>query len=191
MQFVTDFADQAVMLPVALAVAVGLAAAGWWRGLGAWLAAVIGTLGTMAVLKYVCFNCSRYFAGLGIHSPSGHTAASTAIYGGLLLLLLRGRMARPALAAIPLLIATVIATTRISLHAHDLIEVVIGACVGMAGVAVLVPLAGTRPQRRYWPAVALVMLTVAVFHGDHLAAEGQIRSTPLLSWLPLPDSCRI
>ena len=47
--FLTDFADQAVVLPVAVAIAFVLAVAGWWRGLIAWLIGVGGTIAVMAV----------------------------------------------------------------------------------------------------------------------------------------------
>ncbi len=40
MNFLTDFADQAVVLPFALVVAVALGVAGWWRGAFAWIAGV-------------------------------------------------------------------------------------------------------------------------------------------------------
>jgi hypothetical protein len=36
MKFVTDFADQAVVLPLALTICLALAVAGWRRGALAW-----------------------------------------------------------------------------------------------------------------------------------------------------------
>ena len=40
MTFLTDFADQAVVLPLVLVLALVLAAQGWRRGAAAWLVAV-------------------------------------------------------------------------------------------------------------------------------------------------------
>lgn len=53
MVFLTDFADQAVMLPLALAVAIALAVMGWRRGAMVWLGIVCGTFGLMLGLKFI------------------------------------------------------------------------------------------------------------------------------------------
>ena len=191
MQFITDFGDEAVILPAMAMVACGLAIARWWRGLGAWLFAVPGVLGTMALLKYVCFACSPVFAAYGVNSPSGHTAASTVVYGGLLLLVLRRRLPLPMLALIPLVIAICFAITRLVLHAHDLAEVFIGAAVGLEGVAILLLLAGPLPTGlKFWPIVTFVLVAVAGFHGVRLHAELALHYSPLFTWLPLPSVCR-
>ena len=153
MQFVTDFADQAVMLPLFFLVALALVISGWYRGLAAWLFAIGGVLGVMALLKYVFFSCLALRA-TGIHSPSGHTAAAAAIYGGGLVLLLRGRLHPLLLAAIPLLIAVVVAISRVALRAHVPIETLVGGVVGLTGAALFVVLAGRRATLRPWPVIA-------------------------------------
>jgi len=48
-QFVTDFADQAVVLPLALAIGVTLAVFGWSRAALAWVVAVGAIFGLTLV----------------------------------------------------------------------------------------------------------------------------------------------
>ena len=189
MQFLTDFADQAVMLPLALLVAAALALSGWWRGLAAWLVAVVGVLGTMAVLKYLFFACAGPFDGTGIRSPSGHTAAAAVIGGGLCVLLLRGRLPGWALAAIPPAFAVVFGITRLAVHVHDVPEVLLGAAVGLAGAASLVALAGPQPALRRWPITVGAVLIAILCHGTRLQAEGAVHHFALFTWLPLPTIC--
>ncbi len=190
MEFLTDFADQAVLLPVALLFAASLAVMRWWRGLAAWLAAVTGVLGTMALLKYVCFACAVPLAFTGIRSPSGHTAASAMIYGGGLALLLRGRASPIGWAALPLAVAGLFGLTRIAVGAHDWQEVLAGAAVGLAGAAALLALAGPRPpMRTAWIGAAVLLLAMGL-HGTRLSAEAMIHRSSLLVWLPLPPACR-
>jgi hypothetical protein len=43
MRFITDFADQAVMLPVVAAIDIALLAQGWRRGAAVWVGAAAGT----------------------------------------------------------------------------------------------------------------------------------------------------
>ena len=54
MKFLTDFADQAVVLPMVAAVSVVLAAQGWWRGALAWLCVVGMTEGQGPISRAVC-----------------------------------------------------------------------------------------------------------------------------------------
>ena len=190
MEFLTDFADEAVILPLAGIVAIMLAALGWWRGALAWTAVVGGVLGALGLLKIVFVACAGPLAGLGIHSPSGHTAASAVTYGGILLLFGRDRLPTPLLLAGPLAIAVLFGVSRLVLQAHVPAEVVLGGIVGVAGAALLLPLAGPQPPLRRWP-VAVVALAVMVgFHGIRLQAEQAIHSIALLSWLPLATMCR-
>jgi membrane-associated phospholipid phosphatase len=191
LNYLTDLADQAVMLPVAALIALGLAVSRWWRGLGAWVFAVVGMLGTMAVLKYVFYTCVPLWQDTGIRSPSGHTAASATIYGGVLVLLLRDRLRPALLALIPVTIAVLFAITRLVLHAHDVAEVVAGGAVGLVSVTVLVLLAGPRPAALpVWPVAVLATGSILWFHGVRLPAEAAIHNFALFTWLPLPAVCR-
>ncbi len=189
MSFITDFADQAVLLPLAAWMALALGASRWWRGLAGWLLGVGGVLGGMALLKYVCFACAVPLAFTGVHSPSGHTAASAAIYGGGLLLLC-GRLPPAALAGWPLAVAALFAVTRIAVHAHDVAEVLVGGAVGLLGVAMMLAIAGPRPPLRSLRVAAVAAVLMVGLHGMRLNAEATIHHSPLFSWLPLPSVCR-
>jgi membrane-associated phospholipid phosphatase len=172
--FLTDFADQAVVLPLLVVVTLALFTLGWRRGAAAWLVALAGTLGAMLALKLVLTACAASLGLLTLHSPSGHTAAASVIAGGLTVVLGRSRaLALPAAA----LAAVVIGLSRLALGLHSLTEVLIGGLVGLAGTAVLLLLAGAPPPawRPRWAAVAAVAV-VLLLHGQHLDAEPRIRS---------------
>ena len=190
MEFLTDFADEAVILPLAAIVAILLAVLGWWRGALAWALTVGSVLALLGLLKIVFIACAGPLAGLGIHSPSGHTAASAVAYGGMLLLFGRGRLPVPVLLAGPPAIAVVFGVSRLVLHAHSLPEVILGGVVGVAGAAALLPLAGPQPTLRRWPVAFATVAVMAGFHGFRLQAEQVIHSIALLSWLPLAAMCR-
>lgn len=190
MNFLTDFADQAVVLPFALVVAVALGVAGWWRGMFAWILAVGGVLGTILTLKLVCIACAIHFNPIGVVSPSGHTAGACIAYGGLLVLLMHGRLPRLVVALLPVGIGVLIGISRLALHAHTLGDVMVAMVVGMAGVAVLALLAGPRPALRPWPVGMAVLVVLAVFHGLRMPAEAAIHHAALADLLPLLPACR-
>jgi len=180
MRFLTDFADLAELLPLATCVGVGLALAGWRRGALAWGGVIVGTLAFMLALKLLCLGCGTADA----LSPSGHTAAGTAIYGGGAALALRNRMPAPAAALLPgLLIASLIGGTRVALGYHVPAEVLIGGAAGLAAILLLLRAAGPPPPRlntRYLLPAAL--LVVVALHGTRLSAEPRLRA--VAGWLP-------
>ncbi len=169
MMFATDFADQAVVLPLWLALAAALAALGWRRGALAWLVAVGGTLLAVGLAKLLLLSCGP----AGLRSPSGHTAAAGVVAGGLAVLAgWRGaRVAAASLAG-----AALIGATRLALGAHGPAEVAAGAAAGLGGALALARLAGPRPQglRLRWLAVTLAVV-LALFHGLRLPAEAVLR----------------
>ena len=57
---VTDFGDQAVLLPLAAGIALLLALSGWRRGALAWTAAIGGTLALILLLKLRFFACGHF-----------------------------------------------------------------------------------------------------------------------------------
>ncbi len=172
MTFLTDFADQAVMVPLMLAVAIALLVQGWRRGAAAWVLVVCATFGVTLGLKVLFIPCSDALAMPTLHTPSGHVAAATVVVGGLAVLLLgRGVGVLVALAT-----AALIGTTRLVLGEHTGLEVVVGAIVGLAGVAALIRVAGVRPATVNVHRVVLIAVLVAVvFHGLHMPAEAHIR----------------
>ena len=189
-QFVTDFGDQAVLLPLAAGIALVLALAGWRRGAVAWAAAVVATLVLMVAFKLVFLACGHFLPGNQIRSPSGHTAAAAAIYGGLLALAVRlatghGRWTL----ACALLVTLIIGASRLALGVHTGLEVAVGGAVGVCGALAADHLAGAPPPGlRAKQLAAVTVLVLALLHGVHMPAEAMIRSAALDLW-PLTE-CR-
>jgi membrane-associated phospholipid phosphatase len=176
MHFVTDFADQAVVLPLAAVVAVFLGVTAWWRALVVWVAVVGGTLATMLVLKVAAIGLMDDFGTLDPGSPSGHVAAACVVYGGLAVLMLGGVLPGVVVALIPAAIVAGIGYTRVELAAHSPLEVAIGAVVGCAGVTIMAATLGPRPRLPAWPMLAATACTALAFHGIHAPAEAAIRA---------------
>jgi membrane-associated phospholipid phosphatase len=173
--FLTDFADQAVILPIVVATAIALFAQGWRRGAIAWTLVIAVTFAAVLALKLVFLACAASFGTRAIQTPSGHVAAAAVVAGGLAALLLRRRSTALLLAV---LAATVIGISRLALGLHSPAEVAIGAGVGLAGAWVLLMLSGPPPQRLDTRRIAVIAAAVVViFHGMHLPAEAEIRST--------------
>jgi membrane-associated phospholipid phosphatase len=171
MQFITDFADQALILPLVAAVALALLLQGWRRGAVVWLVAVGATFAVMLGLKLVFLACPARLGALNIDTPSGHVAAVAIAVGGLATLLGSQRAMAIAAAA-----GVVIGASRLALGLHSLAEVVLGLLVGLSGVWALRRLAGSSPPTLNVPQIILVAVVVAlVFHGLHLPAEPRIR----------------
>jgi membrane-associated phospholipid phosphatase len=196
MNFLTDFADQAVVLPLAAAVLVGLLALGWRRGALAWGLAVAGVLAVMLVLKLVTFACgSRLGLGAGgwlsLVSPSGHTATAAVVYGGLLALLAPRSVAGTTLAVLGGGgMALLFGLTRLALHVHTMADVMVGAAVGVAGAAIMRQVAGARPASMSSPRLLMLACVIIVaFHGHRMEAESRIRWLALDIW-PL-SLCRV
>ena len=183
MLFLTDFADQAVVLPTAAAVAAVLAARGWWRGAAVWVGVIGATFATVLAAKLGFLSCAPVFAPWDLKSPSGHTAAA-AMVGGALAVLLSGRRAAALPAAI--LCAVVIGTSRVVLGFHTLPEVMVGGLMGMAGAMAFARLSGPWPARRPVLLLTIPALVALSLHGTHLGAEPVIwrASNGLLDILP-------
>lgn len=186
MTFLTDFADQAVVLPLVGAVALALAVLGWWRGAAAWLVAVGATFGTVLALKLGLLACGPVFGPFGLHSPSGHTAAAAMVAGGLAAILTG--WPRAALVA-ALAAAVVIGVSRVLLGFHSVPEVVTGGFVGCLGAVGLAYLAGRPRVRRPARLLASAGVVAVFFHGVRLPAEAAIwhASHGMLDFVP---ACR-
>jgi membrane-associated phospholipid phosphatase len=145
---------------------------GWRRGALAWGLATITTFATMLALKVVFIACWRSFGTLHLHTPSGHVAAAAFVGGGLVGMLLQQRL----LAVICAVgAALLIGLTRLWLGAHSVSEVVLGAGVGLGGTMLLIWLAGRPRVVSIKSLLAVALMTVVLFHGLHLPAEGHIR----------------
>ena len=186
MRYLTDFADQAVILPLVFAVAIALALQGWRRGALTWLIVVAGTFAATLAAKLIFLSCTPVFGPLDVHSPSGHVAAATVVTGGLAAMLTRRRNS---ILPAAVLAAIVISVSRLVLGMHTLPEVILGALIGLTGAAALLRFAGPPPRLRIAPLIAVIVVVAAVFHGLHLPAEAAIRHTAFRAAQFIP-ACR-
>jgi membrane-associated phospholipid phosphatase len=183
-QFITDFGDQAVVLPLAATVGATTALTGWRRGAIAWCLTVGVALALMLLLKLVFAACGMLLLGHMLHSPSGHTASAAVVYGGLATLLIsRSRAPLLPAALLATLFALAIGLSRLSLGVHTLLEVLLGGAVGIAGAIVLSRAAGRPPPGWRLAPVCLAGATVLLlFHGLHLDAEPRIDALADTLW---------
>lgn len=181
MRFLTDFADEAVIVPLIFAIGATLWLLGWKRGAVAWTGVTCATLGVMLVLKLTMIACGPSHLPR-LRTPSGHTAAATVVAGSLAALLFRRERCLAAMIG-AVVGAAVIGTSRYMLGVHTLSEVLVASLVGIAGAVSLAWLSGPPPARLRlaWVAVPVVVVLVA-FHGDRLRAEPRIwRAAYLIS----------
>jgi membrane-associated phospholipid phosphatase len=200
MRFLTDFGDQAVVLPLAAVIAIMLLMLGWWRGAIGWVLAVPGVLVIILSLKIVFYACHAEMPDLGILSPSGHTASATVVYGGLLALLgergtgwTRSRTMRHLLwmAMAAVLVALVFGFSRVDLGVHTIPDVLVGGVVGISGAVLFVLVAGQPPEGfRRWRLGAVVLMVALLFHGRELHAEETIQRVAISYWWPFIAACR-
>lgn len=176
MRYLTDFADQAVVLPLIAVVALVLGVLGWRRGALAWLVAVGVSFAAVLALKLVFATCGPALGMVSLRSPSGHAAAAAVIAGGIAVMM---GQAGQRVAAIAGVAAAVIGVTRVVLGLHTPAEVVLGGALGVLGVLGFAALAGKPPALRVrWLAAAVVGVAL-LLHGQHLNAETSIRAAAL------------
>ncbi len=174
--FVTNFADQAVLLPATIAVGVCFGLAGWRRGALAWTGVIACTWIVIFLLKLACLACGPFVVE-GLRSPSGHTAAAATAIGGFLGLIVRRnggdwRWTIPISAGL----AVVIGLSRLFLHVHTGIDVVVAGVVGVIGASALVVLTGRPPAGlRLSPLISTLAIVVLLLHGSQMPAEAAIR----------------
>lgn len=186
-RFLTDFGDTAVTVPLAVVMTAFLFAARQSRLAIAWALVIIGCAGATAGLKLMLRICGHPLAVSALRSPSGHTAMSIAIYGGIAIIVgsTLGSAARIALVAGALVFSLGIADSRTIVGFHTPIEVVIGIGVGLATLLVM-----TAVAVRYRPAslplgwlVAGMLVVFALFHGTRWPAEQAIHH--IAHWLDM------
>jgi membrane-associated phospholipid phosphatase len=183
--FLTDFADEAVLLPAAALIAVLLALAGWRRGAIAWSLAFVGTLGLILLLKLALGGCGQRIAGGELESPSGHTAAAGVFYGSILACVTQRAFGRSVLTlASVLAVVALIGGSRIVLGVHTIAEVCLGAAVGFSAALAMVRLAGPLPanDRRVAMTLLPAAFLVILLHGLRLPAEAAIRDFAQTTW---------
>ena len=173
MRFLTDFADEAVVLPLIATVALMLGVLGWRRGAVAWLAAIGISFAAVLVFKLVFATCGPALGLSALRSPSGHASAAAVMAGGVAVVL--GQRGWVVLAS-AVLGALLIGATRVWLGFHTPAEVALGGGLGALGALGFTWLAGKPPPLRLRWLFAAVVVVALLLHGKHLDSEGRIRS---------------
>jgi len=183
-QFITDFADQAMVLPTLAMIGVWLLLAESRRTVLVWVASCAVVLGGIFLLKLV-LPCTT--GAYGLRSPSGHTGSAILVSGAVLLLVTRPARGRRSWAvATALAIGVLVAVTRLTLGAHTLPEVIAGAVVGTAGVLVFSTAELTPPRVPSFYLVAGFGVLALLLHGTRLPAERWIDQLSCrVSWAAL------
>lgn len=168
LMFLTDFADQAVVLPMVAAISAVLAARGQWRRALIFLGVIGTTFAAVLVMKLGFIACRPLFAPVHLRSPSGHTAAATVLASGLAALVSRDRRIiwAAAVAAFAL-----IAFSRVELGYHSKPEVLLGGLTGLAGTAAFARLMPPPAGGRRFSILLTAALVAVVLHGVRLPAE--------------------
>ncbi len=176
-QFITAFGNLGVILPVAVMVALVVAAAGDWRSSFLWALAVSVSLGLILVAKLYFIPCGDVLPVLGIHSPSGHSASAAAVYGGAAVLVARMTASRRTTVFLVLIATTIlvlaVAVSRVVIGVHTIPEVILGSAIGLAAPTILAT-AARGPSRkvalRPWMLI-LPLLPIVLLRGIDLHAE--------------------
>ncbi len=189
--FMTDYGDSAVTLPLAFVTMAILFASGATRMLRAWLIAV-GACGLSLALLKVGLGCGANGPLGRPFSPSGHTAMSTLVYGGLALISARVLVRPWRVAAVAIAAAGVaaIAVSRVLLRDHTVAEVTVGFAIGVSALGVLVWLSRAAALRLDWRRLAAAVLLVMVaMHGTRWPIEEALRRMSDRIRVIVPD-CR-
>jgi membrane-associated phospholipid phosphatase len=190
MQFLTDFGDSAVLMPVCATIFIWLSARRHSFGSALWWAAsIVLCTGAMALLKMFFFACP---ADGGLESPSGHTAFSLLTYGGIAVIVggeLGATWMRIALLVVAVLFAAAIAESRVVLQMHSPIETVVGFAVG--GVSLALFGFGYRRTRSSARSIALFVGAIAIVtlicHGTEFSPEDYLHRVS--EWLNMRSVC--
>jgi membrane-associated phospholipid phosphatase len=179
-QYLTDFGDQAIVLPLAVGVAIIFVLSGWWRGALGWTTSVGTVLGLVLLFKLDFAACAALVSKARLGNPSGHTAGAAAVYGGLAGIAARSVWESKAWSLLvtiltALVVSAVFGTSRLELSLHSTSEVVIGGAIGVSGAVCAVVLAGapTAAVRMSRP-LLLAGIVLVLLHGFHLPAEEAI-----------------
>jgi len=173
--FITDFGDTAVTIPLAAAMTILLPVVRRPRLALDWVACIAVCGGVITAAKLILAGCRHDIVISGVTSPSGHAALGSMVYGGFTLLLVpsfqpAGR--RLLYAGTALLVAGIV-VTRVILHAHTVAEAALGLAVGLASLAAFRALLAAAPPPRL-PVVWLcggALIVIALMHGTRWPTE--------------------
>jgi membrane-associated phospholipid phosphatase len=178
--FVTDFGDTAVTLPLAALTLAFLLLSGWQRAALS-LAIALAACGiAIGLTKLALESCGTPLLHTEITNPSGHAAVSTTVYGSLAMLF-AGHVAAerrwiPIATAALLLIA--IALSRVILDAHSSIEVALGLAIGLGALVLFHRSLAAGPTvaiHGLWLALGAVAV-IALMHGARWPIEDIVRA---------------
>ena len=178
--FVTDFGDTAVTLPLAALMLAFLLVSGWRRAALSLAIALAACGVAIALTKLALESCGQPLLHTEITNPSGHAAVSATVYGSLAVLFADTTPASRRwipIAGAGLLLAA-IALSRIVLDAHSLIEVVLGLAIGLAALGLFYRYLSTEPAvaiRSLWLALG-ALAVIALMHGARWPIEDMIRA---------------
>jgi membrane-associated phospholipid phosphatase len=171
--FVTDFGDTAVTLPLWALMVAFLAFAGEKRA-AVCLALAVAACGlTIGIAKLALQSCGRPLLSIELVTPSGHAALATVVYGSFAYLLGRGAATqRGWVFAAGTVIILCIAVSRVALAVHSVSEVIAGVLIGLLALAIFGRAARPLPECKsiLWLCLPAAALT-AVFHGSHWPVE--------------------
>lgn len=193
LHFVTRFGDQTVVLPFIILVAVALAAAGARREALYWCIAMFIALFGALTAKVVFLPCSHLIPELDLRSPSGHTAAAFAAYGGFAMLWVKfsqDRRMRAAFISAAVIGCLGIAASRVLIHVHTTPEVLLGGFIGLSAPVFLARMKPPASEPTPRPTLLLLLvplMLVLLLRGASLPIEGTIDqwSFRLMAWLGL------
>jgi membrane-associated phospholipid phosphatase len=178
--FVTDFGDTAVTLPLAAATITFLFFSGWPRAALNFALALAGCGIAIGLAKLALESCGHPLLHTDITNPSGHAAISATVYGCLAVLF--GSNLPAGCRWLPVaggfIVVSGIALSRVVLDLHSPPEVAIGLSIGVAAAAMFFRTLPAQPAgafRSWWLAIIGVAV-MAVMHGSRWPVEEVIRS---------------
>lgn len=180
----TDFGDCAVLLPMVLITVAWLLSRPSTRHNGLlWAATVLACGGIVALSKLVYMAWGVGLPGLDFIGFSGHTALSCVVWPALPALLVppRHRQLRRALVAAGVVLALGIACSRLSLGAHSISEVVLGALLGLGLTALFLSLRQhtARLGVPVWQVGASLLVALLLCYGRTFPANHLLKDTAL------------
>lgn len=181
-EFLTDFGDSSVVLPLAVVVLIYLLAIGWHRVALKWGGAVVGCGALVVGLKLGFLACGSPLLA-SLRSPSGHAAMSALVYG-MLAGLVASRCRRDWVAlpyAVSHLLIMAITLSRIEIKAHSPLEVMVGLGVGATFATLFnlgLPSEPPKGLTVRWLLV-LVLVVLMATHGFRLPVGEPIQSLAL------------
>jgi membrane-associated phospholipid phosphatase len=135
MNFLTNFGDLGVLLPLSAVMLIWLLSLRPRRSAIWWLVALGLCVGLTAVLKIYLFVCQT---SAELQSPSGHTSLGTLVYGAIAFVVAAecGHWRRYFVVLAGLGLIAGIGISRVALGSHTPVETILGFLIGAASLAV-------------------------------------------------------